>query len=114
MCAFLKFLISTFHDFHLGNTENWECIVITAADAEQKKCFEEQLKSKVASKDLPSQLNYMIISDPPGPVLGAGGATLHALQKLESIYGETLYTKKVLIIHAGKQRCESSSQKIFV
>jgi len=81
---------------------NWDCVVISAADTEQKKCFQLQLQEKVFKKDIPN-LKYLVVEDPPGHVIGSGGSTMHVLSELKKMYGprEDLHSKKILLIHAG-------------
>ena len=60
-----------------------------------------QLNAKIIKGDIPSQINYLVITDPPGVALGAGGSTFFILKNLESLYKEELYCKKIWIVHAG-------------
>lgn len=75
--------------------------MISAADAEQKEGFELQLKLKKTNQEIPSCIKYLVIADPPGPPVGSGGATFHVLRILHSIYGNELFGKKILLVHAG-------------
>lgn len=54
----------------------WDCIVISAADVEQKEGFERQIKQKLDNDELPKSVNYFVIAD-PGPSVGSGGASFH-------------------------------------
>jgi fucose-1-phosphate guanylyltransferase len=85
-----------------SSSDQWDCIVISAADEEQKACFEMQLNAKINKGDIPSEIKYLVIADPPGVALGAGGSTFFILKSLESIYKEELYSKKIWIVHAGR------------
>lgn len=60
-----------------------------------------QLNAKIIKGDIPSEINYLVIADPPGVALGAGGSTFFILKNLESVYKEELYSKKIWIVHAG-------------
>lgn len=89
-------------DDELEKKLNWDCIVISASDKEQKKCFELQLQEKIFSNHIPN-LKYMVVADPPGNVIGSGGSTMYILSELMEIYGsqEELCSKRILLIHAG-------------
>nr|KAG5711582.1 hypothetical protein BaRGS_016764 [Batillaria attramentaria] len=95
----------------------WDVVAITTADDAQREAFQLQLDDKFARNELPLDLPIHVISDPPGPRIGNGGSTLVALEFLASQYGEQLYKKKVLLIHAGgwSQRMPSATilGKIF-
>ena len=61
-----------------------------------------QLNAKLLKGDIPAEINYLVISDPPGVALGAGGSTFFILKNLESLFKDELYSKKIWIVHAGK------------
>eukprot|EP00039_Didymoeca_costata_P004650 m.75247 g.75247 ORF g.75247 m.75247 type:complete len:428 (+) comp12491_c0_seq2:22-1305(+) len=86
-----------------GSTEDipfWDVIVLTATDEAQADSYQKQLEIKQKAKEIPTA-RYHVFSDPPGPKIGNGGATMYALSKLEDIYGASLDEYKVLLIHAG-------------
>ncbi|NXL21524.1 FPGT guanylyltransferase, partial [Setophaga kirtlandii] len=62
-------------------------------------------------------VRYLVCADPPGPRIGNGGSTLHALRCLEEQYGDQWTSFTVLLIHSGgySQRLPSASAlgKIF-
>jgi len=60
-----------------------------------------QLKAKIIKGYIPSEINYLVIADPPDVALGAGGSTFFILKNLKSVYKEELYLKKIWIVHAG-------------
>lgn len=96
----------------------WDMVVITAVDDKQRTAYRLQIDAKVTRGELPNGLIYEIVSDPQGTKIGNGGATLHAIEKLESIHGaEFLGGSKILMLHAGgfSQRLPSASVlgKIF-
>lgn len=95
----------------------WDVVVLTASDEEQKFAFQCQLEGKLERKEIPSGLPYVVFSDPPGPKIGCGGATMYVVHQLSQIYGEKLDQLLVLIINAGgqSQRLPSASVlgKIF-
>uniref|UniRef100_A0A6U5AX03 GDP-fucose pyrophosphorylase domain-containing protein n=1 Tax=Hemiselmis andersenii TaxID=464988 RepID=A0A6U5AX03_HEMAN len=79
----------------------WDVVLITAADETQAFLFEEQLRDRKQRGYLPASSEYRVISDPPGPKIGNGGATLIALNWLRSKYTTSLHSMRVLLIHAG-------------
>uniref|UniRef100_A0A3P9INQ5 Fucose-1-phosphate guanylyltransferase n=1 Tax=Oryzias latipes TaxID=8090 RepID=A0A3P9INQ5_ORYLA len=96
----------------------WDVVVVTAVDGGQKEAYEAQISEKIDRRELPLGTTYKVFSDPPGPKIGNGGSTLHALQQLKSVYGEALSRLRVILIHAGgfSQRLPSASAlgKIFM
>ncbi|XP_058664261.1 fucose-1-phosphate guanylyltransferase [Ammospiza caudacuta] len=97
--------------------ELWDVVVLTAADAAQAGAFREQLAEKLRREQLPRAVRYLVCADPPGPRIGNGGSTLHALRCLEEQYGDQWTSFTVLLIHSGgySQRLPSASAlgKIF-
>lgn len=95
----------------------WDVVALTAADGSQRDAYELQVGVKVHRGELPLGVSYRVFSDPPGAKVGNGGSTLYALQQLEDIYGRTLGSMRVILIHAGgfSQRLPSASAlgKIF-
>ncbi|NXQ24207.1 FPGT guanylyltransferase, partial [Alaudala cheleensis] len=79
--------------------------------------FREQLEEKRRRAQLPEGVRYLVCADPPGPRIGNGGSTLHALQCLEEQFGDQWTSFTVLLIHSGgcSQRLPSASAlgKIF-
>ncbi|KAJ7993550.1 hypothetical protein DPEC_G00273570 [Dallia pectoralis] len=97
--------------------EFWDLVVLTAVDEDQREAYELQISEKLKRGEIPQGIPYHVFSDPPGPKIGNGGATLYSLQQLVDIYGRTLEEYRVLLIHAGgySQRLPSASAlgKIF-
>ncbi|WAQ99604.1 FPGT-like protein [Mya arenaria] len=91
--------------------EFWDLIVLTAMDEAQKEVYDRQLEYKTGRGELPLDVPIHVVADPPGPKIGNGGSTLVSLQFLLEKYGEDLYNKRVLLIHAGgqSQRMPSAS-----
>ncbi|XP_064609743.1 fucose-1-phosphate guanylyltransferase-like [Liolophura sinensis] len=89
----------------------WDVVVITTADDVQKEAYELQLAEKLSRSELPEDVDYHIIADLPGPKLGNGGSTFTALARLNELYGEDLFEKRTLMLHAGgqSQRMPSAS-----
>ncbi|XP_067134863.1 fucose-1-phosphate guanylyltransferase-like [Centruroides vittatus] len=96
----------------------WDLVVVTTSDDAQKNAFDVQISLKIERGELPVDVPYHVIADPPGFKIGSGGSTLIALQNLLTIYGEKLFAFKILLIHAGgrSQRipCHSILGKLFV
>ncbi|XP_006130459.2 fucose-1-phosphate guanylyltransferase isoform X1 [Pelodiscus sinensis] len=97
--------------------EFWDAVVITAADQKQQLAYEQQLSEKLKRKELPLGVHYHVFVDPPGPKIGNGGSTLHVLQCLEEMYGDTWTSLTIILIHSGgySQRLPNASAlgKIF-
>lgn len=100
------------------NIPFWDVVVITAIDNAQKQAYELQISEKVERKELPLGVEFIVISDPVGPKIGNGGATLVVAQELENIFKEKAKELKVLVLHAGgfSQRLPTGSLlgKIFM
>ncbi|KAK3885353.1 hypothetical protein Pcinc_010432 [Petrolisthes cinctipes] len=99
-----------------NKNQYWDIIVLTTFDETQKLCFEHQIDKKRKCGELPEVAVY-VIADPPGHKLGVGGSTLYVLSELRKELTNSLYEKKILIIHSGgsSQRLPSYSAvgKIF-
>ncbi|XP_014677526.1 PREDICTED: fucose-1-phosphate guanylyltransferase-like [Priapulus caudatus] len=80
----------------------WDLVVITTADEDQKLAYEKQIKAKRKRKELPP-IAIHVFADPPGPKIGNGGSTFHALLLLRDIEGSSVENKHILLIHAGGQ-----------
>ncbi|XP_007426558.1 fucose-1-phosphate guanylyltransferase [Python bivittatus] len=97
--------------------EFWDVVVITAVDKKQEIAYQKQLSEKLKRKELPLGVGYHVFADPPGPKIGNGGSTLHALRCIEEHYGDKWDTLTIILIHSGgySQRLPSASAlgKIF-
>ncbi|ESP00099.1 hypothetical protein LOTGIDRAFT_112785, partial [Lottia gigantea] len=86
-------------------------------DENQKEAYEIQLENKLARNELPLDVDWFIVADPPGAKIGNGGSTLVALETLHKKFGDDLFNLRVMINHAGgwSQRMPSASilGKIF-
>lgn len=89
--------------FFEGNEETWDCVVISAADVQQKECFQQQIDQMLANEDICRTTTYLVVEDCPGYALGSGGSTFLILKYLLGIFGEKLFHMKILISHAGSQ-----------
>uniref|UniRef100_A0A8C5SME5 Fucose-1-phosphate guanylyltransferase n=1 Tax=Laticauda laticaudata TaxID=8630 RepID=A0A8C5SME5_LATLA len=81
--------------------EFWDVVVITAVDKKQEIAYQKQLSEKLKRKELPLGVDYHVFADPPGPKIGNGGSTLHALRCLEEHYGDKWDTLTIILIHSG-------------
>ena len=96
----------------------WDVVLLTAGDEEQAASFREQIEWRRELGVLPRGVDFHCISDPPGPRIGNGGATLVALAYLDREYGPARFANlRILLLHAGgySQRTphHSVSGKIF-
>lgn len=76
---------------------DWDQVVITASGPSQKECFEKQINILCLSGELPASVEFIVVDDPPGPVIGDFGATLNALRRL----GHLAHKRRTLLIHSG-------------
>ncbi|XP_055346636.1 fucose-1-phosphate guanylyltransferase-like isoform X2 [Paramacrobiotus metropolitanus] len=91
----------------------WDCVVITACDADQALAFRLQLDQKEKAKLVPAT-KFIVVEDVPpfpGCKIGAGGSTFLVIERLRKLYGTDLERQKILLIHAGgwSQRLPSAS-----
>lgn len=63
----------------------WNYVILTAVDESQKLFYEFQIKEKLMLSQIPLQCQYLVLSDPAGPKVGCGGATIIALQHLQKV-----------------------------
>uniref|UniRef100_L7M084 GDP-fucose pyrophosphorylase domain-containing protein n=1 Tax=Rhipicephalus pulchellus TaxID=72859 RepID=L7M084_RHIPC len=80
----------------------WDAVVISAADEDQARAFREQIAQR-KERNLIPLVPYHVFSDPPGPKVGSGGATLHILERLHNMYGDEQHRMRILLIHTGGQ-----------
>lgn len=101
-----------------NSDEFWDMVVLTAIDEEQKQSYKLQLQRKSLLGELPLSAEYVVIADPPGPKIGNGGSTLFVIHELKNQYGEEIFDKKIIIVHAGgfSQRLPNASilGKVFL
>ena len=80
----------------------WDAVVLTAANDRQAETYVQQLDALHARGQLPgTRERYLVISDPPGPRVGSGGATLHVMLRLQALVGSGWSAKKLFLLHAG-------------
>ena len=46
--------------------------MLTTSDEAQQKVYELEIENKLKKKELPTCARYIVLSDPPGPKIGAG------------------------------------------
>ena len=85
-------------------------------DNEIEHVCNPQVADKLARGELPL-VEYRVFSDPGGIRTGDGGATLHIVSELHSELGDSLFERKVLLIHSGgyskRMPSHSCTSKIF-
>ncbi|KAF2070676.1 hypothetical protein CYY_008002 [Polysphondylium violaceum] len=79
----------------------WDTIVITAIDDQQKDYYELVLREKIKVNEIPSFIEYIVISDPKGYKIGCGGSTIYVLSILKEKLGAKFDKSKILLLHAG-------------
>ncbi|XP_022705103.1 fucose-1-phosphate guanylyltransferase-like [Varroa jacobsoni] len=81
----------------------WDAVVFSVCDKAQREAFHEHIARFKQSATIPL-VDYLAIEDVPQYKMGSGGATMHVLNELSSIWGqENLMSRKVLLIHTGGQ-----------
>ena len=56
----------------LSSSVFWDVVVLTTSDEAQQKVYELEIENKLKKKELPTCARYIVLSDPPGPKIGAG------------------------------------------
>ena len=54
----------------------WDLVIITAISAQQKKCYEKQIQTKLERNLLPKCFKYLVFNDPDEAKIGSGGIKL--------------------------------------
>lgn len=54
----------------MNSNDFWDLVVLTASDEAQACAYRQQIESKLAKKELPIGIEYIVYSDPPGPKIG--------------------------------------------
>ncbi len=91
----------------------WDYLIVTAANDQQAKAYDEQIQQRQKAGQIPQVRNCLVIPDIDGRRIGSGGSTLHALacvlhrerpgagpasfEEAEAI----LSGLRILIVHAG-------------
>lgn len=89
--------------------ECWDYLVLTATNEKQAEGYRQELALRQrpvgpAGAFFPAFQKFLVVADPPGPRIGSGGATLHALRALSAAHGvplERLPDLRILLIHSG-------------
>lgn len=89
--------------------ECWDYLVLTATNEKQAEGYRQELSLRQrpvgpAGAFFPAFQKCVVVSDPPGPRIGSGGATLHALRALvqqHNVPVERLPDLRILLIHSG-------------
>nr|ANG60354.1 GDP-L-fucose pyrophosphorylase [Mortierella alpina] len=75
----------------------WDIVVITAGDAQQRKCYENRISEKLVKGLIPQRAKYHVIDDPPQSKIGSGGSTCLVMKVLREHYPADILSK----VHAG-------------
>src|SRR5208283_211907 len=92
---------------------SWDYLIVTAANDQQAKVYEDQLQERQKAGELPQIRHCLVIPDLEGRRIGSGGSTLHSIacvlhcerpgvgagsfEEAEAI----LSSLRILIVHAG-------------
>jgi fucokinase len=97
----------------MHETNPWDYLIITAANDQQARSYEFQLRQREIAGELPQVRHCLVIPDIDGKRIGSGGSTLHCLTRiLEQVCpagavrsfdeAEALLRQlRILIVHAG-------------
>lgn len=96
----------------MQNIKPWDYLIVTAANDQQARSYEFQLKRRERTGQLGRVGTYLVIADIDGKRMGSGGSTIQCLaQVLERESGdlaltfdtaqEILRKLRILIVHAG-------------
>ena len=97
----------------MQTTRPWDYLIITAANEQQSRSYELQLRQRENAGEFQRVRNCLVVSDIEGRRIGSGGSTLHCLKQIleressdegvqsfeeaEAILGKL----RILIVHAG-------------
>lgn len=85
-----------------GRGENWDWIVLTAANKRQAEAYELQIEKRKAKGRLPLRTRFMVVPDYMDQRIGSGGATLNVIRYLVEEEGYKDFSdRKILVIHSG-------------
>ena len=94
-------------------TKTWDYLIITAANDQQAKAYEFQIRQRREAGEIPQVRTCLVIADADGRRIGSGGSTLNCLhnvlQRERSPDGSGSFEEaeailsnlRILIIHAG-------------
>ena len=78
----------------------FDLIVLTAANEAQRQGYDDQLQWRREAHRLPDS-QFRVICDPLGKRIGSGGSTFYVLETLHKEFGESLFDKRILLLHSG-------------
>jgi fucokinase len=94
-------------------TKPWDYLIVTAANDQQAKAYDFQIRQRQEAGEIPQVRNCLVISDTDSRRIGSGGSTLHCLwsvlqrerpgagpgsfEEAEAILSDL----RILIVHAG-------------
>jgi len=85
-----------------GGGTFWDVVALTSSSSDQSRGFRARLDALHDAGALPSERErYVVITDPPGPRVGSGGATMGVARELKSWFGEAWREKRVFVLHTG-------------
>lgn len=94
-------------------TKTWDYLIVTAANDQQAKAYEIQIRQRQEAGELPEVRNCLVVPDMDGRRIGSGGSTLHCLvrvlQRERPTAGPGSFEEaaailsglRILIVHAG-------------
>lgn len=84
------------------DNDQWDYIILTAANARQAEAYELQITRRREEGRLPIKTQFVVIPDYKDERVGSGGATFGVLKYIVEKDGvESLSKKKILVIHSG-------------
>ena len=82
------------------NAIPFDICVLSAANEQQAQGYEKQLEWRQQYIAL-AHTDLKVFADPDGKRIGSGGSSFYVLDELFRIYGDSLFSKRVLILHSG-------------
>jgi fucokinase len=80
----------------------WDAVVLTASGPAQAALYAAQLERCRRHGRLPAATAVLVVPDPQGRRVGSGGATLHALARLQAGGPPAAWAgRRILLVHAG-------------
>jgi|TARA_B100000073_G_scaffold348090_1_gene364979 fucokinase len=80
----------------------WDVVALTSSSSEQTRGFRARLDALHDAGALPRERErYVVITDPPGPRVGSGGATMGVARELKTWFGDAWREKRVFALHTG-------------
>ncbi|XP_065557126.1 fucose-1-phosphate guanylyltransferase-like isoform X2 [Artemia franciscana] len=79
----------------------WEIVVLTSKDRQQQEIYKNQIAAKKLRNAILSSIEFEVYADPEEFPIGTGGSSIHCLNRLFEKYGENIFSKRILVVHAG-------------